>query len=162
VIVDLKGERVTWMLEKTVSEESAYASSHRLAENNKWMTWSSSSDWERKYESIIFPIAVVRSFFFIFQYKFRRVSCKGEQRRQYQYLCTSIREVHTRKLEQSSPHPHWFETGMEKIDLGSFAWTVQAFYHDKRCTFLHADRRNDAGLVNCWHNSDRPTIISKE
>ena len=38
-----------------------YASSHRFAENSKWMTWSSSSDSERRYASIILPMVVDRS-----------------------------------------------------------------------------------------------------
>ena len=57
-----EGRKNDMSIEQLWKGNLAYASSHRLAENNKWMAWSSSSDWERKYESIIFPIAVVRSF----------------------------------------------------------------------------------------------------
>jgi hypothetical protein len=38
-----------------------YAASHRFALKSRWMTWSSMSTWLLRYESIIWPIGVVRS-----------------------------------------------------------------------------------------------------
>ena len=42
-------------------EKKTHADSQRLAEKRRWMARSSISDWERRYESIILPIGVVRS-----------------------------------------------------------------------------------------------------
>ena len=55
-------ERVFYVNESIESNvEETYASSQRLAEKRRWMTWSSSSDCDLRYESIILPMVVVRS-----------------------------------------------------------------------------------------------------